>query len=121
MSPIVSREEAYHRLTDLLRCKWTIAILGLLSEGRNRPSQLERSLDGLTPKVLNERLAKLLRYELIERRNYDETPPHVEYVLTTRGEELVAMLSQLRSFAEHWVTEPPQTAQAREDRVREST
>jgi DNA-binding HxlR family transcriptional regulator len=120
MSPIVTREEAYHRLTDLLRCKWTIAILGLLSEGCNRPSQLERSLDGLTPKVLNERLAKLMRYGLLERRNYDETPPHVEYVLTRRGEELVAMLSQLRSFAELWVTEPARIAHAGEDRVQES-
>lgn len=120
MSPIVTREEAYHRLTDLLRCKWTIAILGLLSEGHNRPSQLERSLDGLTPKVLNERLAKLMRYGLLERRHYDETPPHVEYLLTNRGEELVTMLSQLRRFAEHWVAEPPQVPQAREDRVQES-
>lgn len=106
----VTREEAYHRLTDLLRCKWTLAILGRLTDGPQRPSQLERALDGLTPKVLNDRLTKLMRYGLVCRHTYDETPPRAEYGLTPRGRSFVAMLAQLRSFAEAWATDSDEDA-----------
>lgn len=106
----VTREEAYHRLTDLLRCKWTLAILARLADGPQRPSQLERALDGLTPKVLNDRLTKLMRYGLVCRHTYDETPPRAEYGLTPRGRSFVAMLAQLRSFAEAWATDSEEEA-----------
>lgn len=103
MRNVVDRQEAFHRLTDVLRCKWTIAILDAIAEGRNRPSALERALDGLTAKVLNDRLSKLLRYGLIEKRSFDEIPPRTEYHLSARGQQLVRMLAGLREFAEGWV------------------
>ncbi len=96
------RQEAFHRLTDILRCKWTLAVLDALAQGVNRPGQLVRTLPGLTPKVLYERVHKLERYGLLIRRAYPEIPPRVEYELTERGRRLVALISQMREFAHDW-------------------
>lgn len=101
----IDRAEAFHRLTDVLRCKWTVAILDGVARGWNRPSVLERKFDGLTAKVLNERVAKLERYGLIVREQFDEVPPRTEYRLTPRGEQLVRLLADLRQFAEGWAQE----------------
>jgi len=102
MQTTITREEAFHRLTDVLRCKWTLAILDAITRGVVRPGQMERELEGLTAKVLYERVRKLERYGLIERDVYDEVPPRTEYRLTQRGEELVRLLADLRAFAGLW-------------------
>ncbi|GIV06637.1 MAG: hypothetical protein KatS3mg016_2212 [Fimbriimonadales bacterium] len=96
------QQEAFHRLTDILRCKWTLAVLSALSEGVNRPSQLVRAIPGLSTKVLYERIHKLEQYGLIVRRAYSETPPRVEYEITERGRRLVALIDQIRAFAQDW-------------------
>ncbi len=102
MQTAISREEAFHRLTDILRCKWTIGILDAITRGVVRPGQIERTLEGLSAKVLNERVRKLERYGLIEKYVYDEVPPHTEYRLTSRGDEMVRLLADLRAFAGRW-------------------
>jgi DNA-binding HxlR family transcriptional regulator len=99
------QQEAFHRLTDILRCKWTLAVLDALGQGINRPGQLLRTLPGLTTKVLYERVHKLERYGLVERRAYPEIPPRVEYELTERGQRLIQLIRQMRAFAQEWVDE----------------
>ncbi|MFN4033084.1 MAG: winged helix-turn-helix transcriptional regulator [Fimbriimonadales bacterium] len=96
------RQEAFHRLTDILRCKWTLAVLDALAQGITRPGQIVRALPGLTTKVLYERVHKLERYGVITRRAYPEIPPRVEYELTERGRRLVALIAQMREFAHDW-------------------
>lgn len=97
--------DAYECLTDILKCKWTLAILDAIAQGINRPGQLERALPGLTTKVLQERIHKLERYNLIQKRVYPEVPPKVEYEFTPKGEGLLELLATIRSFAERWVQE----------------
>jgi DNA-binding HxlR family transcriptional regulator len=104
------QQEAFHRITDILRCKWTLAVLCALSEGVNRPSQLVRVLPGLSSKVLYERLHKLERYGLLIRRAYSETPPRVEYEITDRGRRLVILIDQIRAFARDWAEHLEETA-----------
>lgn len=41
---------------DILGCKWSLMVLQLVRQGICRPGQMERSVEGLTTKVLNERL-----------------------------------------------------------------
>lgn len=98
----ISKEEAFHRLTDIVRCKWTLAILDALADGVNRPSLIEKKLDGLSAKVMNERFKKLERFGLIKKNTYSEFPPHVEYDLTDTGKELVKVLNEMRMFAHNW-------------------
>ncbi len=94
--------EAYECLTNVLKCKWTLAILDAIAQGINRPGKLERALPGLTTKVLHERIRKLERFGLIQRRVYPEVPPRVEYAFTPRGERLVELLKTIREFANQW-------------------
>ncbi len=104
------QQEAFHRLTDILRCKWTVAVLDALGQGINRPGQLLRALPGLTTKVLYERVHKLERYGLVVRVAYPELPPRVEYALTERGERLIGLIRQMRAFAQEWVDESDEEA-----------
>jgi DNA-binding HxlR family transcriptional regulator len=81
-------------------CKWTLHVLGQIRKGVNRPGALERSAPGLTAKVLNERLAKLSRFGVIERTSYGEIPPRVEYTLTPFGQRFVKVLDQIEALRE---------------------
>jgi DNA-binding HxlR family transcriptional regulator len=96
------QQEAFHRLTDILRCKWTLAVLDALAQGVNRPGQIIRALPGLSTKVLYERVHKLERYGLLVRHAYPEIPPRVEYELTERGRRLIKLVRQMREFAQEW-------------------
>jgi DNA-binding HxlR family transcriptional regulator len=98
----ISREEGFHRISDILKCKWTLAILHAIGRGVNRPGQLERELDGLTPKVLYDRIRKLERYGLIVRRAYPEIPPRVEYEFTDQGLRMVELLAAIGDFVDTW-------------------
>lgn len=99
--------DGFHRISELLKCKWTLAILDAIARGVTRPSQVQRALPGLTAKVLNDRVAKLERYGIIEREVFPEVPPHVEYRLTSTGARLVGLLEQIRQFVdEEWSSGP---------------
>lgn len=78
-----------------LGCKWTLHVLTQVRAGVVRPGQLERSAEGLTTKVLNERLTKLMRYGILEKETFAEIPPRVEYRLTEFGQEFVSIVDQI--------------------------
>jgi DNA-binding HxlR family transcriptional regulator len=77
---------------DVVGCKWTLHVLAQVRAGVNRPGALVRTAEGLTPKVLNERLTKLVRYGVLEKQAFPEVPPRVEYSLTPLGERLNGVL-----------------------------
>ncbi len=83
---------------DIIGCKWSLCVLELVSRGVARPGAMQRSIAGLSTKVLNERLRKLLRYGLIERHVFAEVPPHVEYRLTTLGKRFERLLAQINEL-----------------------
>lgn len=83
---------------DIVGCKWSLVVLGLLRRGVTRPGAMQRSVQGLTAKVLNERLRKLLRYGIIEREVFAEVPPHVEYRLTEFGQEFGGILERIEAL-----------------------
>lgn len=101
-APEVPDAEAFHRLTDILRCKWTIAVIDAIDRGVCRPGHIQKELRGLTAKILNERVRKLTRYGLIVKESYPEIPPHVEYRFTARGRQLVKLIRTMRDFAQTW-------------------
>jgi DNA-binding HxlR family transcriptional regulator len=96
------RAEAFHRVGDVLRCKWTLAVLDELGRGVARPSEIQRALPGLTPKVLNDRLRKLERFGLLDRTVFAEVPPRVEYRLNHRGRELAGLARKVAEFVDRW-------------------
>ena len=83
-------------------CKWTLHVLGQIRLGVCRPGQLERTADGLTTKVLNERLVKLVRFGLLEKTSHPEIPPRVEYTLTPFGNRFVGILDQVEQLQDEF-------------------
>jgi DNA-binding HxlR family transcriptional regulator len=86
------------RTLDIIGGKWTLLILRDLFEGTKRFGELRKSLEGISPKTLSERLRYLEKEGIVERRIYLEIPPKVEYSLTGRGETLRPILLSLK----HW-------------------
>jgi DNA-binding HxlR family transcriptional regulator len=80
---------------DVVGCKWSLSVLGRVREGTRRPGAIQRSIPGLTTKVMNERLAKLVRYGVLSRTSHPEVPPRVEYDLTPFGRKLAAILDRI--------------------------
>ena len=81
-------------------CKWTLHVLSQIRGGVTRPGQLVRTAEGLTTKVLNERLSKLVRYGVLEKISYPEIPPRVEYHLTPLGSRLNGVLDAIEALQE---------------------
>ena len=78
--------------------KWTILILRDLFNGTKRFGELQRSLHGISPKTLSERLKQLEAQGIIRRMIYPEIPPRVEYSLTEKGKSLQAILDDMRTW-----------------------
>jgi DNA-binding HxlR family transcriptional regulator len=89
---------AARMVEDIVGCKWSLTVLGLIAEGVERPGAMQRRVAGLTPKVLNERLRKLLRFGIIERQVYAEVPPRVEYRLTPFGRRFDGVLKEIAAL-----------------------
>jgi DNA-binding HxlR family transcriptional regulator len=83
---------------DCLGCKWTLHILMQIRNGVNRPGALVKTKKGLTTKVLNERLMKLINFGLLKKTSYPEVPPRVEYYLTPFGREFVEILDRIEAL-----------------------
>jgi DNA-binding HxlR family transcriptional regulator len=102
LSSLVKQNSAVRMAEDILGCKWSIAVLQLIRQGICRPGMMERSINGLTTKVLNERLRKLTNYQIIQRHAYPEIPPRVEYSLTSFGEKFVSILDDFAELEEEF-------------------
>ena len=109
--PLTVRERTeYRSLEDVIGCKWSAGVVGAIHRGVHRPGELERFIPGISTKVLNERLRKLLAYRLITRTEHPGLPAHVDYTLTPAGEKLAAIIDQIRELdAEH----APETTKAK--------
>ncbi len=85
---------------DIVGCKWSLTVLSLVASGVTRPGAMQRRVEGLTAKVLNERLRKLLRFGIIEREVFAEVPPRVEYRLTAFGRRFSSVLERIAELEE---------------------
>ena len=93
------------KTADIISGKWTLLILRDLSKGINRFSALERSLAGISPKTLSERLKSLERAGIITRKSYAEVPPRVEYTLTAMGWDLIPLIEHMRDYGAKWLSD----------------
>ena len=80
---------------DIVGCKWSLCVLDLVNRGIVRPGAMQKSIRGLSTKVLNERLRKLTRFGILSRQVYAEVPPRVEYELTPFGKRFTRLLEDI--------------------------
>ena len=76
-----------------------------LSEGPRRFSELEHSCAGISPRTLSERLRALEDEGIVGRHSYAESPPRVEYDLTSKGLALLPIITEMRQFGHAYLTD----------------
>jgi len=85
-------------LENIVGCKWSLRVMQLIRQEINRPGEMQRQTPGLSSKVLNERLNKLMRFDILEKTIFPVTPPHVEYQLTNFGMKFSTLLDQVAAL-----------------------
>ena len=83
---------------DIVGCKWSLAVLAAVRGGVRRPGAMEHAIEGLSKKVLNERLSKLVRFGVLEKQAFHELPPRVEYRLTPFGDKFLGVLDGIEAL-----------------------
>src|SRR5688500_15461999 len=87
--------------------RWTPLILRDLAIGPRRFGQLQKSLIGVSPKTLSERLKRLEEASVVERACFAEVPPRVEYTLTEKGHALLPIIEAMRAYGVPWLANQP--------------
>jgi len=91
------------RTAEIVCGKWTLLVIRDLAEGRSRFCELERSLQGISPRTLSLRLRALEEEGVVERQTFPEVPPRVEYALTSKGRALVPLIEDMRTYGREWL------------------
>ena len=88
------------KILDRIADKWTMLIVGRLATQKRRFGDLRREIDGISPKMLTQKLRELERDGIVTRRVYASVPPKVEYNLTPLGQTLIELLDSIRVWSE---------------------
>lgn len=85
---------------ELFGGKWKSRVICVLNEkGTLRYSGIRKEMRNVTDAVLAATLKELIADELLERKQYDEIPPRVEYTLTEKGRSVVPILQSICRWA----------------------
>jgi len=91
------------RTAEIVCGKWTLLLIRDLAAGNSRFCELERSLEGISPRTLSLRLRALEEEGIVERETYPEVPPRVEYALTEKGRALLPIIDDMREYGSAWL------------------
>jgi DNA-binding HxlR family transcriptional regulator len=91
------------RTAEVISGKWTLLIIRDLADSSLRFCELERSLEGISPRTLSLRLRALEEHGIVERRTFPEVPPRVTYQLTDKGTALVPLIEDMRCRRGIWL------------------
>src|SRR5207247_1821159 len=83
----------------IISTKWTPLLLFALAGGVSRFSELQAEV-GVNPRTLSARLNLLEQHGIISKSIYNEMPPHVEYVLTQKGHDLLPILESMTAWGQ---------------------
>ncbi|MCB1382883.1 MAG: helix-turn-helix transcriptional regulator [Notoacmeibacter sp.] len=86
------------RASEVMSGKWTTLIVRDLLSGKKRYSQLQKSLVGISPRMLAARLAMLEAAGLISKTIYPTVPPKTEYALTGAGRRMEPVIAAMAAF-----------------------
>jgi DNA-binding HxlR family transcriptional regulator len=91
------------RTAEVVCGKWTLLLVRDLAEGHTAFCELERSLQGISPRTLSLRLRALEEEGIVERQTFAEVPPRVEYALTEKGLALLPIIDGMREYGRRWL------------------
>lgn len=120
-TPIVLTEDCPTReVLDRVGDKWSVLVIVLLGERTHRFSELHRSIDGISQRMLTLTLRALERDGIVKRTVYATVPARVDYELTDLGRTLLEPLAALHVWAVAHRADI-QAARERHDRALEAT
>lgn len=93
--PIEPRIGCIASAMEIIGNKWTALVLRDLASGPKRFGELEKSLGGISPRTLSQRLDDLQAQGIISRQAFAEVPPRCDYTLTSKGLDLLPILKQM--------------------------
>ena len=90
---------------DLIGDRWSLLLLLVIAQGVHRNGELKRRVGGISQKMLTQTLRALEANGLVERRDFQTVPPHVEYELTAMGQEAATRVYALLGWIEdaYWL------------------
>jgi DNA-binding HxlR family transcriptional regulator len=84
---------------DRVGDKWSLHVIHQLSAGTRRFTELRRSIDGISQRMLTVTLRGLERDGIVTRKMYPVMPPRVDYSLTLMGHTLVDAVATLIAWS----------------------
>ena len=96
----------YEQAIQLLGKRWTGLILDTMLEGPQRFCEMTAIVEGLSDRVLSDRLRELESEGVVERIVYPQIPVRVEYRLTEKGRDLRPVVQAIHEWAEKWIPLP---------------
>jgi DNA-binding HxlR family transcriptional regulator len=97
---VYNRDCPSQDILALIGGKWSMLVVCALRTGPRRTGELKRRLSGVSAKMLTQTLRELERHGIVEREDFGEVPPRVEYRLSPLGRSLASLVAEI----EHWVT-----------------
>lgn len=102
----------FEHAIQLLGKRWTGLILDTLMHGPQRFCEMTTAVEGLSDRVLSDRLRELEMEGVVERIVYPQIPVRVEYRLTEKGRDLQPVVQAIHDWAEKWVGMPEVDAES---------
>ena len=99
----------YQRAVEILGKRWTGLIIRTLLVHPRRFGEITEVIQGLSDRLLSERLKELESCDIVERRVYPDTPVRIEYALSTKGLELEQVVEAIQRWADCWGEAPTAT------------
>ncbi|WAP59102.1 winged helix-turn-helix transcriptional regulator [Streptomyces sp. S465] len=91
--------ETMRQIVERAGDKWSVLVIGTLEHGPLRYTDLQRSIPGISQRMLTHTLRQLRRDGLVTRTAYPEVPPRVEYALTDLGATLLVAVTAMVDWA----------------------
>ena len=88
--------------------RWKALIVYYLLQGTKRFNQLQRELKGISHRTLSRQLQEMIEHQLVMRKDYNETPPRVEYSLTPLGLTLKPILMAMEKWGAQFKQQFPE-------------
>lgn len=96
----------YEHAISILGKRWTGLLLDALMDGPKRFCELTTLVEGLSDRVLSDRLRELETEDVVKRVVYPQIPVRVEYQLTEKGRALKPVIDAIHVWAKQWVAPP---------------
>ncbi|MEY3437513.1 MAG: hypothetical protein RL265_98 [Bacteroidota bacterium] len=87
---------------DIIGGKWAMPIIYILSKGKMRFKEIERSIEGINTRMLVKELKNMEANGIITREVFATVPPTVEYTLTAKGQKLLPSIISLHSWGQEF-------------------